>query len=97
MGKKLTYEFVKASFEKEGYTLLSKEYTNSQTMLNYKCPNNHLHLVSWNNWQADSRCSQCSKKIKRTIEEVRASFLKEFNKMGWSATSVAITPEASGS
>ena len=77
MGKKLTYEFVKKAFEVEGYTLLSRDYTNNSTKLSYKCTNNHVHSVSWNNWQAGSRCPQCSKKIKKTIEEVRASFLKE--------------------
>ena len=31
MGKKLTIEFVRESFEKEGYELLSKEYINAQS------------------------------------------------------------------
>ena len=77
MGKKLTYEFVKKAFEVEGYTLLSRDYTNNSTKLSYKCINNHVHSVSWNNWQAGSRCPQCSKKIKKTIEEVKASFESE--------------------
>jgi len=31
MSKKLTYEFVRAQFEKEGYKLLSKKYTNNNS------------------------------------------------------------------
>ena len=33
MAKKLTIEFVRESFEKEGYTLLSKEYINAEQTL----------------------------------------------------------------
>ena len=59
MTKKLTYEFVKSQFEKEGYTLLSKEYINSDTKLDYRCPNKHKHSITWSNWKSGWRCPTC--------------------------------------
>ena len=61
MAKKLTYTFVRDHFEKEGYTLLSKEYNHSQTKLKYKCPNGHEHFIKWNDWQQGKRCPYCFK------------------------------------
>jgi len=45
--KKLTIEFVRESFAKEGYTLLSKVYTNNSTKLDYICPKGHRHSIVW--------------------------------------------------
>lgn len=77
MGKKLTYEFVKDSFEKEGYTLLSKEYTNSSTKLKYMCPKGHKHSVIWSSWYVGTRCPYCSGKGSPSIEFIRIEFKKE--------------------
>ena len=77
MGKKLTYGFVKASFEKEGYTLLSKEYNHSQTKLKYKCPNGHEHFIKWNDWKTGYRCPYCAGKVKPTIEFIKSEFEKD--------------------
>jgi hypothetical protein len=80
MAKKLTYEFVKSSFESEGYTLLSKEYKNSQTKLNYRCPNGHGHSIKWNDWQQGKRCPFCFKDgYKHTIKSIPSS--KNKNKL----------------
>jgi hypothetical protein len=35
MSKKLTIEFIREQFEKEGYTLLTKEYINNKQKLEY--------------------------------------------------------------
>lgn len=61
MSKKLTIEFVKTSFESEGYLLLDTVYINSQTKLEYICPNGHNHNIKWNDWQNGHRCSICYK------------------------------------
>lgn len=63
---KPSLEFVIETFEKEGYTLLSKEYINSKTKLNYICPDNHKHSVSWCHWQEGIRCPTCAS-IKTSI------------------------------
>lgn len=77
MSKKLTYEFVKRSFDKEGYTLLSTEYKNSKTKLDYICPKGHRHNIIWNAWAKGKRCSICAGNAKLTIDFVRESFEKE--------------------
>ena len=46
MGKKLTIEQAKITFEKEGYALLENIYKNARTPMEYKCPNGHIHKMS---------------------------------------------------
>ena len=55
----LTIEFIKKKFEKEGYILLTERYINNKQKLNYICPNNHKHFISWSSWQQGQRCSIC--------------------------------------
>jgi len=58
--KKLSLDVIRDSFNKEGYTLLSKEYINSKTLLTTLCPKGHIHKTSWNNWSTGYSCSKCS-------------------------------------
>lgn len=73
--KKLTYEFVKEQFEKEGYTLLSEGYAGAETKLSFVCPNNHSSLISWQKWSQGGRCKYCNKSV--YIEDVRVALAKE--------------------
>jgi hypothetical protein len=79
--KKLTYGFVKESFKKEGYTLISNTYKNNYTKLDYICPNKHKHSIAWNSWQQGSRCPYCIGNVKLTIEFIRSEFKKEGYKL----------------
>ncbi len=54
-----SYEQVKALFEQENYTLLSTEYINCREYLEYICPNNHKHSITFNNWKLGHRCPKC--------------------------------------
>lgn len=74
MSKKLTYEFIKNSFEKEGYELLDKEYKSCSQKLNYICPKGHIYGITWDNWKQGERCPYCSGKAKKTIEFIRSKF-----------------------
>ncbi len=76
MGTKLNIEYVRSEFDKYGYTLLSEEYTNNNTKLNYRCPKNHYHDITWHNWRHGYRCPSCAGNIKLTIEQVSESFTK---------------------
>jgi len=76
MRERLTIEYVKKSFEKEGYELLSKEYVNAQTKLDYICSKGHRHSIIWNSWQRKRRCPYCAKDAKLTIEFIIAEFSK---------------------
>jgi len=44
---KLTIEFVRGEFKKEGYKLLTNHYENSSSMLHYVCPVGHKHRITW--------------------------------------------------
>ena len=81
--KKLTIEFVKSEFEKEGWICTSDEYINSYSKLNYICPEGHHGSITWLNWSQGNRCPICSGVKKLTIEFVKS----EFEKKGWVCTS----------
>lgn len=74
---KIDLEFVRNSFEKDGYTLLSKEYINAKQKLEYLCPNNHSHSTTWGNWYTGHRCPYCAGQIKPELREIRLLMLKE--------------------
>ena len=65
---------IKSEFEKEGYELLSEEYVNAHTKLDYICPNGHKHSITWDNWNHGTRCSYCAKVGKPTIEFIEFEF-----------------------
>ena len=76
--RKLTIEFIRAEFAKEGYTLLTKIYKNAKQKLDYICPRGHKHSVSWDSWSgSNTRCPCFSNMMKPTIESIRADFAKE--------------------
>lgn len=54
------FSIIKASFEKEGYTLLTTEYINSKQKLEYVCPVGHKHSIDWSHWKnRNHRCPIC--------------------------------------
>jgi len=76
--KKKTIEEIKEYTEKLGYKCLSKEYVNNSTKLLLVCPQNHEFKMAWNNFHNQGqRCSTCSGKKKKTIEEVK-QYVEEF-------------------
>ncbi|MBV5347946.1 HNH endonuclease [bacterium] len=75
------YEFVKESFEKEGYVLLSISYINSRSKLDYICDKGHKHNITWDNWQQGYRCGYCSRNVSLTIEGIKIAFEKEDYKL----------------
>ena len=56
---KLSYDFIKNTFEKEGYELLSEEYINNNQKLKYRCPNGHIHEMSFSKFKNGRRCPEC--------------------------------------
>ena len=76
--KKLTYEEVKAYFEKEGYTLVSKEYKRAIEKLDVICPNGHEYSISINSFKKGYRCTKCTGNRGRwTYDEVKTFIEKE--------------------
>ena len=57
--RRLNFDFVKESFENEGYIVLTKRYKNCEKKLDYICPKGHTHSISWHNWKNGWRCPFC--------------------------------------
>ena len=77
MSIKITYTQVKNKFEEEGYTLLSTEYINAKSKLNYICPKGHTHSMTWTNFKTGYRCPSCAGNIKLTYNYVKDFIEKE--------------------
>ena len=80
MRKKLTIEFVRGSFEKEGYKLLTKKYINCEHRLEYICPKDHTSSITWNSWQQGQRCNVCAGRKPLTEKPKQRNFEIEFIK-----------------
>lgn len=75
---KLTYNYIKESFNNEGYILMSNNYINSRTKLKFICPNGHAHEISWNKWRIGRRCKFCrSMSMLTPIEDIIKLFSTE--------------------
>ena len=91
--KYLTYEFVKSEIEKEGFKLLSKEYTGNQQKLQIQCPEGHIFEMTWAVFRLGNRCKQCTiESYKLTYEEVKSMFESEGYKLISTEYINAVTP-----
>lgn len=72
--KKKSIEEVSASFENEGYQLLTTEYKNNKQRLEFVCPKGHNHSISYIKWNLGQRCGKCIPNLKISYEEVKQSF-----------------------
>lgn len=70
-------EEVRRSFEREGYTLLTKEYNNNSQKLKFICTNNHRHEISFKKWNIGQRCGYCDISSKKDISFIKEEFKKE--------------------
>jgi len=75
----LTIEYIRDKFFSEGYKLVTDEYINSKTDLEFICPNDHEGIMTWNNWRTGYRCLECAGTKKYSIECVRT----DINKYGY--------------
>lgn len=56
---KLSYEFVKAYFEKQGCELLERTYLRNKSSLKYMCKCGKVRMTCWNNFSRGFRCRLC--------------------------------------
>ena len=61
--KRLSIEFIKNEFKKEGYILCDDVYINAHSYLNVVCPNGHRWKISWSHWKRGRRCKYCNRTI----------------------------------
>ena len=53
------YPVVQQGLTKEGYTLLTRLYTNNATHMFCVCPRGHEWKFTWNGWTNGKRCRHC--------------------------------------
>jgi len=76
--RKTDISYIKREFEKEGYILISNEYTGYNNKLSYICPNGHRHSISWDAWKNQyQRCPYCAGNAKHDISFIKSEFEKE--------------------
>ena len=76
---KSIYDIEKAKklFEERNAILLSTEYTNSRTKLDYICENGHKQSISLDSWIAGHGCKICAGNTKNDIEDIRQKMVSE--------------------
>lgn len=57
--ERLSIDFIKKEFVKEGYTLLTTEYKNNKQKLHYRCPLGHEGVIRFDSWRSGRRCGKC--------------------------------------
>jgi hypothetical protein len=75
---KMTHDLIKVAMEKEGYVLLSYEYSSVFTMLKCECPCGHVFNTKWRYWKAGRRCPVCKNNTIKLLnfDKVKAEFDK---------------------
>lgn len=74
MPAKFNYEYVNREFEKESYTLLTKEYGGCKDRLLFICSNGHKHSITFDMWVQGHRCAYCDGQGKPSMEYIKRSF-----------------------
>lgn len=76
--QKLSYDYIKSKFEERKYKLLSTEYKNKKTKLEFECPNNHKGTISFDSfYYANSICVECAGSKKHTIDSIKKILKKD--------------------
>lgn len=70
--RKITYNLVRAEFNERGYELLSTEYVNNSTKLQYICPKHRdkgVQGITFGNFISGKGCPYCANRVRKTQEE----------------------------
>lgn len=58
--RRVSYKEVKDAFKRNGYQLISTDYQNANTKLEYVCPNHGKRITTYHNLLAGMICSKCA-------------------------------------
>ncbi len=78
MGKKLTYKYAEEFFKDNGCILLSKDYKNNRTKLDYICNCGTKSKITFSNFKNGQRCKKCSSKVLSKKFSHSYSYIKSF-------------------
>jgi len=80
--QRLSYQYVKQKFEERNYKLLSTEYINKKTKLDFECPEKHLGKMSFDSFHyAKSICVECTGSKKHNINDIKIILQKDSYKL----------------
>lgn len=79
MDKKQYFKELKEQCKSLGWKLISKEYINSKTKLQFKCPSGHLVEKTPSSFKASPSCSECKGLIKRFLKLIKEKEYLLFN------------------
>lgn len=54
------FESIKLEFGKKGYEVLTEDYINNKQKLKYKCPEGHVHYMSYGKFKYGRECPTCA-------------------------------------
>jgi rubredoxin len=74
--KKVTYQQVKDYIEQQGHYLLSLNYTNSSTNLDFECKEGHRYQMTWDRFKQGCRCPTCGNKKKGSTLRLTYQYIK---------------------
>lgn len=75
---KLDYDTIKRNIEIEGYKLISKDYKNSKTKLEIKCPNcKNTFMMTYSNFHTNKqRCPKCGREKQYKNQKLTYKYIK---------------------
>ena len=74
MHKKYSFEYVKQLFISRGYILVSKEYINNRTKLEYICTKGNKHSTTFSGFITSKNCPCFRKNTKLTYDYIKEQF-----------------------
>lgn len=57
--QRLTLDYVVSTMTKEGFQYISGEYKNNKSLIQLRCPNNHVFTSSHDKFRSGRRCGKC--------------------------------------
>ena len=78
--RKITYDLVKQEFDARGYELVSTEYVNNSTKLQYICPRHRdkgILEMTFANFTNGQGCPYCANRVRKTQEEYEAELAEK--------------------
>ena len=65
---RITIETIQDILNPEGWSILSTEYSNLDTMLEFECPEGHLVNTTWKKLRSNLICPTCENNVYKKIE-----------------------------
>lgn len=92
INRRLKFEDVNKYFKDQGYSLITKDYTNTEQKLEYICSKDHINHGSFHNFKdLGNRCAKCSRYRSKGEKEVY-NFVKSYYSEALSCDRQIINP-----